>query len=251
MVLKYDIPPFLPGAVSRTPDLKVVKKETKELPQRPRFEHIITIDELQKHFASLLASRRLQGAAADDIREACDNVFGCDPWKYEPVLLDELFTERRGSADPEKIKQLRGLIRAGSWMSYPRTTEKMALDDLSAIHRAETQEWHERIRHADPDTAKELAENRNELLAELAEVDRAITQKTTGDALDPAARTIEDLLGHEWYTVKQLMATKGLDWRSAQTDHLTATHIEEIEKLRALRDFIYYRLLYPTWAKGQ
>jgi len=249
MVLRYDIPPFIPEAAPRPPELRAVRQKTKERPATLRFERMLSLEDLQKHLTLLLTSRRVQGEEATNIREACDNVFGCDPWKYEPVLIDELFSERRNENNPEKIREIRGLIRAGSWMSYPRTTEKMALDDLAAIHRTETQDWHERIRHADPDTAKELTENRNELLAELAEINRAITEKTTGETLEPAARTIENLLGHQWYTMKKMMAANGLDWKTAQNHHLTATHIKEIEKLRALRDFIYYRLLYPTWAK--
>ncbi|MDQ7814963.1 MAG: hypothetical protein RDU25_04135 [Patescibacteria group bacterium] len=250
MALNFDMHPFLEAAVPQPRQLKPAerKKETLAL---SRFERIISLEDLQNHLTSLLASRRLKGTEEQNVREACDNVFGCDPWKYEPILLDQLFAERRGAADPEKINRLRGLIRAGSWMNYPRTTEKMALEDLAVVRRSETQDWHERIRHADPDTSKELAKNRDELLEELTEAEQALTKKTTGDGLDPAARTVEDLLGHEWFSMKQLIAANGLNWQAARTHHLTAARIQEIERLRALRDFIYYRLLYPTWAKGR
>src|SRR3989344_7746833 len=46
--------------------------------------------------------------------EACAGIYTCDPWKYEPILLDELIKERAGENDPERLAKIRGLISIGS-----------------------------------------------------------------------------------------------------------------------------------------
>ncbi len=210
---------------------------------------MLTLDDLKDHLNLVRASRRLQGEERQRISEACDNIMGCDPWKYEPFLLDELFLERNGNNDTDKVHKLRGLIRAGSWMTYPRLSAQDAEEKLNAVRRSEQQDWEWRMRHADPDTAKEIKHNRDEQMDEFQQISSAIRRGDLGESLEDCARNIEGLLGHDWYELKKNMAAKGLNWKTAPTDPITARLFSEIQNLRELRDYVYHRLLYPKWAR--
>ncbi|MBI5655128.1 hypothetical protein HZC53_05775 [Candidatus Uhrbacteria bacterium] len=253
MAFKYDQNPFTltdkpAPEVSRT-HKKTPERTREASPSRPDLEHIANLYDLQAHLQSVRAKLKNKPAEQRLIADACDNVMGCDPWKYEPYLLDELFRERRNNTDPETVPRLRGLIRAGSWTSYPRPSQKDILHDLADVRRAEAQDWDWRLRNADPATAKEIREDRDEQAAEFTALEHAVGSGVIGEALEVHARTIENLLGHNWFALKKIMAANGLDWRQAETDPATSRLFHEIQKLRPLRDYIYFRLLYPKWAK--
>lgn len=180
--------------------------------------------------------------------DACAHVYRCDPWKYEPILLDDLIAERVGANDPVRINALRGLIRAGSWMTYEPVTESDVQRKLSDIQRREEADWMSRVRRSDPDTAKELLENMEEQREEFERVRRAIHEGVVGETLEDAVRTIENFNAFAWTEAKKTLAAKGLAWQDARRDPAVRPLIEEIEKLRAVRDLLYFRRIYPSWA---
>lgn len=181
-------------------------------------------------------------------KDACAHAYSCDPWKYEPILLDDLIAERAGANDPARINTLRGLIRAGSWMSYEPVTEEDVQKRLSAVQRREEEDWMSRVRRADPATAKEHLENMEEQKQEFERVRRAISDGVVGEGLEEAVRIIENFNAYAWTETKKTLAAKGLMWQDARRDPAVRPLIDEIEKLRAVRDLLYHRRVYPSWA---
>jgi hypothetical protein len=265
MTFKLDRNPFAEIPEPPAPEssrVLTVKKENREvLPAKPKLEHLHSFSDLQEFLDKARRDRRLMPEERARLGEACDSLVGCDPWKYEPFLMDELFRELRGEADPERIRELRGeadperirelrgFIRAGSWMTYPRQTPADVLGHLSAVRQAELEDWNWRLRNADPDTAKEIKDNRDEQARDFGLTEKAVAQGFCGEDLETATRIVEDLLGHSWYELKAAMAAHGLDWRAAEKHPATAKLFREISELRPVRDYLYHRRLYPEWAK--
>lgn len=255
MAFKFDthlnpflVPPTPPAPESsRTPKIPEAKREV--LPAKPELEHIANLSDLHGYLEVMRAKLRNKPEERQMLAEACDNIIGCDPWKYEPFLIDELFRERREGKDPVEIRKLRGFIRAGSWMSYPRPTPDDVLADIAKVRNSEQRDWDWRLRNADPDTAKEIRENRAAQQAEFTALEQAISEGISGDGLEPHTRNIEEILGHAWYNLKKQMAANGLDWKQAESHPATNHTFKEIETLRPIRDYLYFRLLYPKWAK--
>lgn len=181
--------------------------------------------------------------------EACEHAFKCDPWKYEPILLEELIGELASDGNPERVNRLRKLIRAGSWMSYSRENPDDVSADLNAVRASEERSWESRIRHADPDTSKELREDMEGELKEFDFVVRAIESNSVGRDAEPATRAIDNLQARAWNALKRLLAVRDLSLDEAKRDHVTKPLIAEIERLRPVRDLLYYRRCYPGWAK--
>lgn len=253
MAFNLDRNPFAPTSEPPAPKSSRVRKlpEAKReiLPARPKFERLYSFTDLQEFLAKARRDRRLAEGERQRLGEACDSLIGCDPWKYEPFLMDELFRERRENDDPEAVRRLRGLIRAGSWMSYPRATPTDIHEHLAAVRRTEFEDWNWKLRDADPDTAKEIKENRDEQAQEFNLTERSIAEGRRGEDLEEATRVVEDLLGHSWYRLKAAMAAHGLDWPAAEHHPATARLFREITELRPVRDYLYHRRLYPNWAK--
>lgn len=252
MAFNYDLNPFKEIPTQPVPESSRMRKSSESKHEtfhaKPELEHIVTMYDLQAYLEVARTKLRDKPRERQNLTEACDGIIGCDPWKYEPFLVDELF-KARGGGDAVATKKLRGLIRAGSWMSYPRQSTTEVLDDIAKVRNAEQRDWEWRLRNADPDTAKEIRENRAEQQAEFTELEHAVSQGLAGDDLEPHVRNIEDLLGHAWYSLKKLMAANGLDWRQAESHPATSHAFKEIENLRPLRDYVYFRLLYPKWAE--
>jgi hypothetical protein len=174
------------------------------------------------------AARYKAGTLEQDIsllERACSEVYSCDPWKYEPVLLDALIIAREAEAPQEDIDRLRALIRAGSWMQYQRQDEEAVLAVLRRLRRREPASWE----------------------ARLAAAEAQWEARETGPALEPAVRPIEDLSLRAWLMLKQAAGAHGLD-------HLSdASHVrmlrDELQDLRIARDALYFRRLYPNIAR--
>jgi len=206
--------------------------------QRSETEHLHTLVDLQTYL-------KIRGHA-----EACDNAFSCDPWKYEPILLDDLIKERLRADDPEKMNELRGLIRAGSWPTYPRLTDTSELETcFAAVREQEDIAWNRKAREADPDTSKELKESLTEIEENIDKIRRAIDDRVVGDGLEEATRHIEDICARLWLELKELAATHGLSMKETRTNYLTKPYHEEIEQTRPIRDLLYLRRLYPKLAE--
>lgn len=179
--------------------------------------------------------------------EACKHAYSCDPWKYEPVLFDDLIAARIKEDKPGQ-DELRGIIRAGSWMTYPRVDAKDIESRLKSVQQQEEASWTWRIRQADPDTAKELRDDLKEVQQEIVGIQRALTDGVVGPELESATRAIEDISARLWTDLKQLASIHGLSNEDLRRNHLTKPITQELERLRPVRDLIYYRRLYPKQA---
>ncbi|MFZ2803757.1 MAG: hypothetical protein WA001_00890 [Patescibacteria group bacterium] len=204
-------------------------------------EHITSVKELHDYLVS------------KGHQEACNNLYSCDPWMYEPILLDELIAERAQassrSTSKGSVDKLRELIRAGSWMTHERVLKDDALEQLKRVTQLEEQDWQTKIRHADPDTSKELKGNLKDAQAELATVARTITDGLYGQDAEPAVRSIEDLSVQAWLELKKILISHQMDFTEAWTNPLTKPLVQELETLRPLRDYLYFEYLYPHWVK--
>lgn len=203
--------------------------------------------------AVLAQARQLKLAAHE-----CET-FNCHPAKFEHVLFDELYQERKkDKPDQEHLNHIRGLLRAGSSFAYERTsknqeparvrTNEEALELLAKAQRIESEYWDWRMhlsnpRHQDHDIATELEENKESDLHALELVAQAIRQNNLGDDLESATRTIEDLHQKLWKLSQKTETT------SAQTSKTNPWRDAYI-LLRPLRNFLYYRRLYPVQAKA-
>ncbi len=186
----------------------------------PAIEHLATVRDLEAYLAQELA-HATDPAERKRLETACSEAYSCDPWKYEPVLLDRLIALRQADGDQEDIDRLRGLIRAGSWMQYQRHDDAAVLEDIRRLRRAEPE--------------------RGDALQEAA---RLYADKVVGVELEWAAQLIEDLDLRAWLNLKKLAHAHG-QGTDADTVHQRLLR-QEIEDLRAVRDAFYFRRLYPT-----
>lgn len=224
---------------------------------------------------SLLASRHAVLERAKQLQQAakeCDR-FECHPWSYEAFLLEDLTQERaKDEPDQEHLNHLRGLLRAGSVLAKDTLstgqeahivkTNAEALSLIGKAQRIEMEYWDWRLqmtspRHVDPEAAGEIQDYREKELHELDLVRQAIERNTLSDALEPAIRTVEDIHGRLF----QLYADAEQQWQhlpmnargsadakkaATQRNHWRDAYLS----LRPLRDFLYYRRLYPVQAKA-
>ena len=72
-------------------------------------------------------------------KELCENIFTCDKWKVEPVLLEELAHEQ----DDTKRNKLRGLIRAVSNFPPDRRPIEEQLKEVEMDTRLHDDDWEE------------------------------------------------------------------------------------------------------------
>lgn len=183
--------------------------------------------------------------------EACSNLYRCDPWKYEPLLLEELYRlKRTEGADAAELNEIRGMIRAGSWMTYERLDDRTAVAGLGTVREREQADWLWKIRNADPDTAKEHAENRDQLLADIDRIERELYAGKIGESLENTTTSVESLMAGAWHELKKAIAMHGLTWDDVKKHPATKGLFEEIEALRPVRDLAYYRRLYPHQARA-
>jgi hypothetical protein len=143
----------------------------------------------------------------------------CDPWKYEGQLFADLMAAR-AERDEARTAALRGLLRAGSWWAHERIhTGAEAAKTLETL-------WHD---HPGDD------------LPHRAETLRLVRSDETGAALESAVAHIEDRFA-AWWRQWKLADAAGA---KAAAEALRA----EIGHLRAVRDFLYVRRLYPVLAR--
>jgi len=211
-------------------------------------EHILTISDLHQELLDL------------GHPEACESVFRCDPWMVEPIVLEELMLEssKGTTADPARIERLRGLIRAGSWMSYDRTEPDDAYRQFAVIVKRELERRNAEVsrqaqdaeRASDPELAHEL---RNAFEDEKALFERglkAFRDGAAGKDAEPAARTIEYLFIRDYMALKQLaIRHPGLTLDDARRHPVGRPFAKEIEQLRPARDWAYFRSVYPGRAR--
>ncbi len=194
---------------------------TPTIPEGP--EHLHLIHDLQAY----LAEPRTQERAFERLQRetACADVFRCDPWKYEPLLLDDLLKARTFQL-PEEIQQLRGLIRAGSWNTYERQEQDDILKRLKELREIEKQEA--------PHIDRVIADIRNGVI---------------GEALEISVRTIENINVTAWHQLKRYHGIRGEQAHIEKPNVLTEQLHTELTLIRPIRDLLYFRRLYPVLAQ--
>ncbi len=225
-------------------------------------EHLHTVNDIYIFLQEYLASWRRKLAEQknepgivskiksyiSEIEKACTGEYSCDPFKYEPILLELLNEEKVKNSNPQKINELRGLIRAGSWMTYERMKPAAIIGLVNKLKILETEARSFWLKQADPDTYKELSQDLKETLNDLEEVNLSLRQNKTGQDLEAYARIIENLNARIWIALREFMNLHHLEPNSLRSQTLTKPLIEEIEIIRPIRDLIYLRRIYPKWA---
>lgn len=194
---------------------------TPTIPEGP--EHLYLIHDLQAY----LAEPRMQERAFERFQRetACADVFQCDPWKYEPLLLDDLLKARTFQS-PEEIHQLRGLIRAGSWNTYEHQEQDDILKRLKELREIEKQEA--------PHIDRVIADIRNNVI---------------GEALEISVHTIENMNVTAWHQLKRYHGIRGEQAHIEKPNALTEQLHAELTLIRPIRDLLYFRRLYPILAQ--
>jgi hypothetical protein len=177
---------------------------------------------------------RLQAAI-----DACEN-FKCDPSKYESFLFEDL-AQAKKLGDEKKIHKLRGLIRAGSWASYPPIRGPEELRPFFAKIRLEREEYWNRLQAQETDeTNKFILEHQKREEAELlGNYQAKIEKRAFGTALEDVAQFLEELSEQAWLEYKKALAG-GVSSLSAEEWK------KEIDALRPPRDYVLHRRLYPA-----
>ena len=233
--------------------------------KKTEMTHFRSVKDLQEHLE--------KSGLKDACQQVVEGVSECDPWKYEGVLLDQLILARANSRSPE-AKNIRDLIWVGSVQTYERKDERAILKEVDEIRflarhakpikvRAEEalpriqsrQEisWGKDIAKSnrDPATYYEVKANATEAYEALDRVATALRQNVLGEELEPCVRLIENLQVVAWLDLKKHLAKHGLPLEEMREkeDKETITYLKEIEDLRHVRDFLYYRRLHPDWAR--
>jgi hypothetical protein len=174
--------------------------------------------ELRRGHSSERQALQRESQELEEALSAC-RAKQCDPWKYEGRLLTDLMAAR-GSHDTAQTAKLRGLLRAGSWWTHERVhTGAEAAKTLETL-------WHD---HPGDD------------LPHRAETLRLLRSSEIGAALEPAVAHIEERFA-TWWRQWKLADAAGA---RAAAEALKA----EIGHLRAVRDYLYIRRLYPLLAR--
>lgn len=178
----------------------------------------VRLAELRRGHSAERQSLQRESRELEDALSAC-KAKQCDPWKYEGRILADLMAAR-AAKDAAQTATLRGLLRAGSWWTHERIH--------SGAEAAKTLEtlWHD---HPGDD------------LPHRAETLRLVRSDEIGASLEPAIAHIEDQFA-SWWREWKLADAAGA---KAAAEALQA----EIGHLRAVRDYLYVRRLYPLLAR--
>lgn len=175
-------------------------------------EHLHQTNELQIHLAQ------------NGHPEACASPISCDPWIYEPILLQEIKDARKQN-DAQACNHLRGLMRAASWQTYERLDEETPWQILQSLRSAQMP------------------------LHLIEQLEQTLRDKRTGPDVEQSLQSIEDINQRAWLDLKRVLAPHGYTPKQAITNHFAAAEIKHLEEIRKLRDLLIYRRIYPNWAK--
>lgn len=216
------------------------ERATHEAQQREPLTRILGVSHLKKFL-------EVRGHA-DACAQVESSITECNPWAFEPVLLDELIRARLQHVNPETMNKLRDLVRAGSWNTYPRQTQAEVLTLLSSIKSSEERHWDTRIRHADPDTSREYHTYANEARESIERVERDIREHRLGEQIEYAVRTVEDLQLRAYGELKKISIAHRCTIQEARELPAGKPLAKEIERLRPIRDLLYFRRAHGDWA---
>ncbi len=230
----------------------LTKIHNEVVPQLRESQHVLeaksSTPEQKRHAEHVIQALKKRYTHLEDAAMDCAKL-KCDPWKFEGVIVDDLVRELMENTDPAHLNHLRGLLRAGSWWMH--TTPQTNADALETLHRVRHDEenyWAWRIRHTN--TAPQDSENiqvlelrRDQSVHALDAIESQIKHNVIGEALEPSVRTVDQLYARAWLNYKKLEAA-----HSAPNVILDLKH--DTERLRVLRNFLYYRRLYPNQARA-
>jgi len=191
----------------------------------------------------------------------------CGILDIESLLMGDLIAARRQERPVEDINRLRAFLRVSSWKNHARFagSEEMKLL-LEAVRKAadakaRAEHFRELRRHAvgqrnlaaipsDVDSQKDADERLAEIGNELDLVERALGKPLLGDDAEPAALAMDDLIGsaiHESVQDRKFPAKKKpAVFRKPGAK--TSQPLTYLDRLRVLRDQIYFQRLYPHLA---
>ncbi len=165
--------------------------------------------------------------------EDCTDELHCNPERYEPALMDDLYAARR-EEDGEALRGVREVIWAGSWRLH-KTHDPLLAARLADALKSGVLHERSNVERTNPEDAHEM----DETVAELDAVARALRNLETGDRIEPALKTIED-----WFAVTLARTQTG-----RALPRMREKAENELKTLRLIRDELLYARLFPEWAK--
>ncbi|MDO8584261.1 MAG: hypothetical protein Q7R83_03735 [bacterium] len=164
-------------------------------------------------------------------------------WLTERILLREL--EEAGWSFDDKGNSLRAMIRAVSWRTHERMTPTMLSVDAHVLLNNVLI------------SGRQAKENN----AFAKAIVQAIDQQEKGDAAKQALLAIELFADRAWNRLTAFTDDRLVTWqelsstllaeptkslKGKQTKKVTAA-VEDLQRLRPLRDQLYFQFLYPEW----
>lgn len=181
-------------------------------------------------------------------KELCPYPGACDIWPVEDILLKDLNEAKAKS--PEKVNELRKLIRAASWEAHKqkRTGEMVA---RARKFKDELEAQYAEVAKTDPEEANETWKPLAEHARDMYEALRDGTGGEEAEAGTVGAEIIFDrelqkvlnTLNHRRMTVEEALALPA----SNPTRKIVERFSEE---MRPIRDQIYYQRLFPGWREA-
>lgn len=188
------------------------EKANKPPPNREGFEHLLTTLDLRKYLEEKHPKRA----------DICKYPIGCEIGDVEPVLLADLNREKEvRSISKDRVNHLRKILRASSFRSHSQEN-KTALTRIAESLVNEVADKQRELARTEPEEAKEYDDIRR--MAE--DIVRVLQRPLYGEEAETAVLAVE----HFFDVAKR-------ERKDAAT----------INRLRALRDQLYFQHLYPKW----
>lgn len=189
--------------------------------------------------------------------EICNNIFLCNTWDAEPLLMDDLDAAKENGR-LEDADRVREMIRAASWMRNPRTDQGIALEVAKEILTLDEQRHKEHAKLLEKGSQAELAIIDPDIEG-MEQVVRTIQNVDCETKTDRAVTYIEERLSQEWKTfLDAYEQTPAKEWEGGkkqwpdlgvQLPKKLEVQSQRISKIRQIRDQLYYQRLYPQLCK--
>lgn len=177
-------------------------------------------------------------------QDLCKNFFLCNIWDVEPVLLDELITAKEEN-NPERIEEIRKIIRAASWMKHERTDAKKAVQ--TAQEQATRFKQDHLIKHSML-TEAGFEKEAEHLDANLQAIEAVILSLQNfhdiGPEIETSLRYVESELEHDWDRFLSILKKEKSPWPENPAVELEGSSHEYAERIKAwriIRDQLYYQ----------
>lgn len=224
--------------------------------------------ELEKYATARTVGGRMHERPAGELEKAvpvpktreqlCDNIFKCNPWDAEPLLLDDLNEVKRNGTQ-EDINHVREMIRAVSWGSphQPRTDRPTAAK-LALELQEEAEQQH--VAHRKLENGKKQTELSimDPDVVGMEDVVATLTDKQKAGHLENAIEYIESRIEAEWKNfIKAYELSDAKTWPEkkkywpgigVQLPEPVKSAADRVIRLRRIRNQLYFHLLYPVLA---